>query len=149
MSVIIGEGCQAKVYYDKSDPEVCYKVFHKNEITLKSLLKSAELQNRVAELGYAPFAHECSVDNKGRLILYQDYLEGYYELTFDHPDLDYIIYTVINALREADVFHGDLFSGNIMVNDDGGIMIVDFAVAEDGAYPDDDEISLRTDLDYF
>ena len=142
----IGEGCQGEIFFETSEPDVCYKHFYPNIITVKSLIETSELQNRVAELGYAPFAHECFYIGNDTLVLCQDYLKGYKELDPNHPDIDYIIYTVINALKEANVTHNDLFTGNILVNDQLDIKIIDFAMAEHGFEDGFDYESLINDL---
>lgn len=167
-SEIIGVGKNAEVFDLPGYEELCVKKLIKNpEKVINSIDTEAEIQREVFDMGIAtPMYYKKLRDNtNGQEYLVMQRIKGYsvgdllYAIDEDRTILDghkekihsiaglynheeFIekITNMIKTLHARGLYHKDLHTGNIMINEDAEPVIIDWGAAGYEALSDEDEI---------
>ncbi len=128
----IGQGAQGKVYLGDG-AVIKYMVpgaeMGEAEISASQLMSDAGVGPRII----ATSSNERGVDKMA-----MEYLDGYedYSNVFIDPELQRTTITntfaQVQAMHEANVTHGDMHNGNVMINSAGDVRIIDYGYAEVG-----------------
>lgn len=118
----IGQGDWGEIFlHDGLIVKMIYKADSTSEMLAK-IKQGVEIQNQLANLGYAPRVYKIG-SYQGRIWIKMEYLEGYQAIHDTRADeLD----TVAKLLKDNNISHGDINSGNIMVSPEGDIKLIDF-----------------------
>lgn len=144
-AVPIGEGKNAEVLgLDEGRfKNVCMKRFHKNpELKCNDLDMEVEFQNSVYELGVKTpltFVHIKDTETKEQFILMErihgptidDIVNGDTRIpeNFNHKIFFEKLKGYLDVMHENNIHHRDLHEKNVMINEDGDPVIIDFGTA--------------------
>ena len=89
---------------------------------LRNVIQGANIQNSVSEI--APKVHSVGKRNDGRIWIEMEYLEGFTPV-HENSITEEQINAIANTLKEKNIAHNDINTGNILVKDNQ-FKVIDF-----------------------
>ena len=145
---ITTNGQSSKIYTDKDNKYIIKEIQLTNWVTKEDIEKEYNIQTEAYNLGIAPKIYNCIIENTyGYLIM--DKIENVESLTsyykrknkIDNDKFENTVLNIknaINKLYEKGIYHLDLHSDNILIKENGEIIIIDYGLSE--IYVNDDKL---------
>lgn len=148
--ISIGEGGNAIVYVAEGTPfeKICFKkVKDKSQIIYNDIDKEFEYQMKVKKLGIRTPLTLISINTEDGIYLVMEKINGasvkdiVKDSTLLPEKFNYKIFCKsldeqIAKIHKGGIYHRDLHSGNVMINEEGLPVIIDFGTATEGTGSD-------------